>query len=153
MGIVTLNIKDRDTAEEVWSLQHPAYRAEAALIGVLDLPPLQDTVESLQVCGETFFGYRVPDGELAGAVSFEQEGEMQYTLCRLMVHPAYFRQGIGSQLVNHLLSELPSGAICNVTAEIRNVPAIKLYERAGFIRTETFQPVFDITMVRMQFRP
>jgi ribosomal protein S18 acetylase RimI-like enzyme len=153
MGIVSLNIKDRNTAEEVWALQHPAYRAEAALIGVLDLPPLQDTIQSLQSCGESFFGYRVPEGELAGAVSFEQEEELQYTLCRLMVHPKYFRKGIGGQLVNHLLSALPPAATCNVTAEIRNVPAIKLYERAGFVRTETFQPVFDITMVRMQHRP
>lgn len=153
MGIVSLDIKDRETAEEVWSLQHPAYRAEAALIGVLELPPLQDTIESLQCCGESFFGYRVPDGELAGAVSFEQEGDLQFTLCRLMVHPNYFRQGIGRLLVNHLLSQLPPAAKCNVTAEIRNVPALKLYERAGFVRTDMFQPVFDITMVRMQYRP
>lgn len=153
MNIVEMDITDRETAEEIWSLQHPAYRAEAALIGVSDLPPLQDTVQSLQSCGEKFFGYRAADGELAGAISFEQEEDLQYTLCRLMVHPNYFRQGIGKRLVERLLSELPAAATCNVTAEIRNIPAISLYERAGFVRKDTFQPVFDITMVRMQFRP
>ncbi|XID95893.1 GNAT family N-acetyltransferase [Paenibacillaceae bacterium WGS1546] len=146
--IVELDIRDADTAEEVWALQHPAYRAEAALIGVADLPPLQDTVRTLQACGETFLGLRNAEGELAGAVSYEQEEAGRYAICRMMVHPDCMRRGIGSRLLGRLLSGLPATAEWTVTAEIRNVPAIALYEKFGFVRRESFKPVPDIEMVR-----
>jgi GNAT superfamily N-acetyltransferase len=153
MGIISLDIRQLETAEEIWALQHPAYRVEAALIGVADLPPLRDTIESLQACGEAFWGYRDPDDNLAGAVSYEEEREGLYTICRLMVHPDYLRQGIGSLLVKHLLFQLPDAATCTVTAEIRNLPAIALYERCGFKRLETFQPEPNFTMLRLQHSP
>ncbi len=38
MEITPLDIRQREAAEEVWALQHPAYRVEADLIGVADLP-------------------------------------------------------------------------------------------------------------------
>lgn len=150
MGIVLLDINQSDTAEEVWALQHPAYRLEAALIGVADLPPLRDTIESLQACRETFWGYRNEEGELSGAISYEQDRDGRYTLCRLMVHPNYIRQGIGSLLLEHLLSELPKPSLCSVTAEVRNLPAIALYERYGFIRMDTYQPISGIRMLRLE---
>jgi GNAT superfamily N-acetyltransferase len=152
MGIVSLDIRYSDVAEEVWALQHPAYQVEAALIGVADLPPLRDTVDSLQACEETFLGYRNESEELAGVISYEREREGCYTLCRLMVHPDHFRQGIGSVLIEHLLSELPKPSLCSVSAEIRNMPAITLYERYGFERKDTYQPVSGITMLRLERR-
>jgi GNAT superfamily N-acetyltransferase len=161
MGIAALDIKQRETAEELWALQHSAYRTEAALIGVADLPPLRDTVQTLQACRETFWGYRSSeqdqdqDQDLIGAISFEREQEEaeRYILCRLMVHPDYTRQGIGSALIKHMLNNLPANAACGVTAEIRNLPAIALYEHHGFIRKESFHPVPHITMVRMERVP
>lgn len=149
MGVVSIDIREREAAEEVWALQHRAYRIEAALIGVADLPPLQDTIQSLQDCGETFLGYRDDDGDLVGAVSFERDKAGHYTICRLMVHPDRLRRGIGSVLLEHLLSEHPHSFPWTVTAEIRNLPALALYERFGFIRLENFKPTLGIEMVRL----
>lgn len=56
MEIKPLDIRLQEAAEEVWALQHPAYRVEAELIGVADLPPLRDTIQTLQSCGESFLG-------------------------------------------------------------------------------------------------
>ncbi|WP_167747103.1 GNAT family N-acetyltransferase [Cohnella luojiensis] len=153
MGIVSLDIRQRETAEEIWALQHPAYRLEAALIGVSDLPPLRDTIQSLQECGETFLGYRDSQGDLVGAVSCEKEKLEHYTICRLMVHPEHLRQGIGSLLMVRLLSEKPRNATWTVTAEVRNLPAIALYERFDFIRQETFKPIPSIEMLRLVRAP
>jgi ribosomal protein S18 acetylase RimI-like enzyme len=151
MGIVALDIKQQETAEEVWALQHPAYRVEAELIGVADLPPLRDTVKSLQACGESFWGYQDEDeGDLIGAISFESEREGHYTICRLMVHPDFMRRGIGSLLMRHLLSESSRFATWTVTAEVRNLPAISLYESFGFERRDTFKPTPGITMLRLE---
>ncbi|WP_256761254.1 GNAT family N-acetyltransferase [Cohnella sp. WQ 127256] len=153
MGVILLDIRQQEVAEEVWALQHPAYRIEAALIGVADLPPLQDTIQSLQACGESFWGYRNQDGELIGAISYEREKSGYYTICRLMVHPDCLRQGIGSTLMEHLLSELPPSTFWTVTAEVRNMPAIILYERFGFVRYETFKPIPGIEMLQLKRAP
>lgn len=148
MVIQRLDLSDAETAEELWALQHAAYRHEANLIGVADLPPLQDTVKTLQSCGETFYGYYADDGTLAGAVSTEHEPEGNLVICRMMVHPDHFRQGIGQSLVGHVLSVAPSGTEVSVTAEVRNMPAIRLYERCGFQAAGTLDPAPGITMIR-----
>ncbi|WP_372638112.1 GNAT family N-acetyltransferase [Cohnella sp.] len=149
MKIQSLNIRLREAAEEVWALQHPAYRVEAALIGVADLPPLRDTIQTLQNSGEIFLGGRNEEGELVGAVSYETDGPGRFTICRVMVHPEFMRQGIGAKLLEAALAAELSSIIWSVTAEIRNLPALRLYETFGFERVETFEPVPGITMVRL----
>ncbi|MFC4601932.1 GNAT family N-acetyltransferase [Cohnella hongkongensis] len=152
MEIVPLDIRLQETAEEVWSLQHPAYRTEAALIGVADLPPLQDTIQSLQSCGESFLGCRNGEGELVGAVSYESEGAGRFGICRMMVHPDCMRQGIGSRLLDVLLASEPGATVWEVTAEVRNFPALRLYEKYGFQPVETIRPIPGIEMIRLERR-
>ncbi len=153
MEIQRFDIRLRESAEEVWALQHPAYRIEAALIGVADLPPLQDTIQTLQRCGESFLGCRNEEGELVGAVSYERDGPIRFTICRMMVRPDCMRQGIGAKLMDGVLAAEPPSSAWSVTAEIRNDPALRLYERYGFEREETFKPVPEITMVRLTRKP
>ncbi|BBI35249.1 GNAT family N-acetyltransferase [Cohnella abietis] len=149
-GIVSLDIRQWEIAEEIWSLQHHAYRVEAALIGVADLPPLLDTVKDLQACKETFWGYRDKDGDLIGVVSYQQDKVGFYSICRMMVHPNYFRQGIGSLLMAYILNQRNDVTpTWSVTAEIRNLPAIHMYKRFGFELAETFKPVQGIQMVSL----
>ncbi|WP_027085652.1 GNAT family N-acetyltransferase [Cohnella panacarvi] len=144
-----IGIKDAEVAEEVWALQHAAYRVEATLIGVADLPPLQDTVESLRQSRETFCAIRGPEGDLQGVIAYEQEREGRYVICRVMVNPDHFRQGVGSRLLSHLLDVFP-GAHWSVTAEARNLPALALYEKAGFKRLGAFRPAPGITLIRLE---
>ncbi|MBO9598346.1 MAG: GNAT family N-acetyltransferase, partial [Cohnella sp.] len=87
--------------------------------------------------------------DLLGAIAYEQEEEGRYVVCRLMVNPVYFRQGVGSKLLAHLLHAFP-GAYWSVTAEARNQPALALYEKAGFSRKESFRPAPGITLVRLE---
>ncbi len=149
MDVVALDIRDNEIAEEIWALQHPAYRIEAELIGVADLPPLRDTVASIQACGETFLGCRDPNGELVGAISCEREKAGLYTICRVMVNPSNHRQGIGKMLMQRLLSDQSPEATWTVTAEVRNHPAIALYEWFGFVGQETFSPLPGIELLRL----
>ncbi|WP_369821945.1 GNAT family N-acetyltransferase [Sporosarcina sp. P33] len=87
-----LDINANNCAEDVLAVQLPSYLAEAELIGCFDLPPLQDTVHSLQQSGETFYGYYT-NGELCGVISIQTDGEVM-EIQRLIVHPAHFRKGI-----------------------------------------------------------
>lgn len=146
--IRSLELQTFDTSETVWALQHAAYRYEALRIGETALPPLLDTVETLQRCGETFFGHFEADGELTGAVSVKADADGTAEICRLMVDPERFRQGIGSALLKYLFTEALPERSWSVTTEIRNLPAIGLYTRHGFISAERWCPTPALTLVR-----
>lgn len=153
MKVARLDHRLRDTAEELWSLQHASYRVEAQRIGVPDLPPLMETIGDIQASEEAFWGCADEEGELAGAVSIREErGAGACTITRLMVRPDRFRQGIGSLLLASVFAEYPFVRSWEVTAEARNLPAIALYEKCGFRCVGTFAPREDIVMVKLRRR-
>lgn len=132
--IKPIDIRLHEVAERILRTQIPSYQVEAKLIGFDGIPPLHDTVESLQGCGETFFVYEV-EGQSAGAISYEQEG-MEVTICRMMVHPDFFRRGIARQLLCHVLEVVASSSFVHVSTGASNEPALALYRSEGFELTE-----------------
>jgi len=144
MSIREIDIRHAREAAAVWNVQQPAYRIEAELIGFADLPPLRETVEQLQACGETFYGFFEGD-ELRGAISCEREEE-HVRICRMVVHPEHFRKGIAGRLLRHLLSNHPAPKTV-VTTGAANTPAINLYLAHGFNRTrnERVGPGLELT--------
>ncbi|SFA70263.1 Acetyltransferase (GNAT) family protein [Cohnella sp. OV330] len=151
--IERLDLTSPDNAGDLWRLQHAAYRIEAELIGVPDLPPLHDTTASLQASEETFWGCRDEDGELIGAIAAEFAKDGSGVISRMMVHPDHLRQGIAGALISHMMQAWKEVAAWEVTAEARNIPAIALYERHGFGAVDTFHPREDITMITMKRPP
>lgn len=122
-----------DIAEDIWYLQHAAFREEVVRLGVKTVPPLMETVDDLRRTPDTYIGYE-KDGEWIGAVSYYMQGRL-LKLRRLMVHPAYFRQGVGTALLNYLLSHTPHDQ-AEVHAGERNDPAVGLYRKMGFYPVE-----------------
>lgn len=151
--IERLDLSSMDNASDLWRLQHAAYRIEAELIGVPDLPPLHDTIASLQASEEAFWGCRDSDGELIGAIAAERAKDGSGVISRMMVHPDHFRKGIAGALIAHMMEAWKEVRAWEVTAEARNLPAIALYERSGFVAGETFHPRDDITMITMKRLP
>ncbi len=119
------------SAAQLLELQRTAYKIEAELIGTEDIPPLKESFEQLQSCGETFIGC-YQGNRLAGAVSFVKEGNT-IDIHRVMVHPDFFRKGIAARLLKHIEQE-HDGAELIVSTGAANVPALKLYEKLGFER-------------------
>lgn len=128
--IQLLNIQNHEIAEQVLQVQLPAYAVEANLMDFYDIPPLHDTVDSLMGSSETFYGYWV-EGKQAGAISIEVENQ-NLQICRLVVHPSYFRQGIGKQLVQFIFEKYKHLKKFEVSTGEQNVPAKKLYMNLGF---------------------
>lgn len=122
--------QERRVAEQLLSVQLPAYRIEAELIGFWDIPPLRDTTETMMESGETFVGYRI-EGELAGFISYEDEGDA-LDICRMVVHPNYFRRGIAKSLVEYVLEGAGKHKRVKVSTGAGNKPAIALYRSFGF---------------------
>ena len=93
-----IEIRYKNNAEKVLSVQIPSYKVEAEIIGSYDIPPLKDTVETLQNCGEIFFGYFL-DKQLCGVMSVKEDKD-EIDIHRLIVHPTHFRKGIAQELLN-----------------------------------------------------
>ncbi len=130
MEIRPLDVNRRDTAAAVLALQQASYPLEAELIGSYDIPPLQDTAEALQSCGETFIGC-FECSELAGMVSYKAEGGV-LDIHRLAVHPDYLRRGIGRALLAYLEESADNVERMLVSTGKRNEPAVQLYRKCGF---------------------
>ncbi len=137
---------------ELLSLQLAAYKVEADLIGFEEIPLLKDGIQSLRNAGETFLGYYKdePKGRiLAGAISYEWKGTV-VTICRMMVHPDFFRQGIARALLGHVLTALPKQGATRfvVSTGSANIPAVGLYKSFGFIErnVRTIAPGVTLTV-------
>ncbi|WNR45496.1 GNAT family N-acetyltransferase [Paenibacillus roseipurpureus] len=153
LSIQQLQLQTNDEILILLSLQMASYRVEAELIGFDNIPPLKDGILSIRESQETFYGFYVEDMEpdkktLAGAISFEREGTV-VTICRMMVHPHFFRRGIARTLLQHILKEQEGLGATRfiVSTGSANTPAVCLYEQFGFQirRVFTIPPGVSLT--------
>lgn len=140
-----LNHRDEHVAAQIWRLQHAAYRAEAALIGIAELPPLQETVADIIRLQETFYGMVGEDGDLVAAVSVENGGG-DIMICRVMVHPDRFRTGLARRLLRHVEERYAEAAGFRVSAAVNNEPAVRLYTSLGYVPVRQWSPLAGLTM-------
>ena len=129
MSIQRLDLQHAPTVERVLEIQQASYTIEAELIGTRNIPPLHDTIESLQNSEEHFYGYWIDD-EIAGLIAVTLEDDT-LDICRMAVHPDYFRRGIASALLTFALSAHSAAARTIVATGSRNDPAKQLYLRHG----------------------
>lgn len=144
--ITEIDQTDEKIARDIQSIQRPAYRIEAELMGFHDIPHISETIGEIQQSEETFLGYE--DGYLKGFISYKEEQGV-VDIYRLVVDPLQFRQGIARSLVDHLLQQKKATEFI-VSTGTANVPARKLYESFGFREEETFEVAPGVTCT--QFR-
>ena len=128
--IQLVNHHDEKVAKSILSIQLPAYKIEADLIGFDGIPQLLDTIEDIKNSSELFLG-KLEGSKLVGFLSYEDTDE-QIDICRLVVDPNHFRKGIASELLNYVLTVKANGKKVVVSTGAKNVPAITLYERYNF---------------------
>jgi len=131
--IARLNLQDDFTVDELWILQHKAYRLEAELIGFRDIPPLLETRDMLRRSREIFYGCLSSDGDLLGAVAVEEELPGKLTITRMMIDPEHFRKGIASRLLYYVFEHYKGMEQFIVSTGKLNEPAVSLYSKHGFV--------------------
>ncbi len=143
--IMKIRDLDSDYGQQLFKLQKEAYKVEADMIDFADIPPLLETYEQFIHCHETFLCYLKGD-ELVGALSFSKENR-QMLICRMIVHPDYFRQGIADALLLALQLQGDWEKISVSTGKM-NLPARNLYEKNGFTHKEDIEasPHFFISI-------
>ncbi|PHD41849.1 GNAT family N-acetyltransferase [Bacillus toyonensis] len=136
--ILKLNATSFEVASSILQVQIPSYKVEADYLNSTAIPRLYDTVNDIQNCGETFYGY-FSENKLVGFISFMQE-EQLIDIHRLVVSPDFFQKGIATKLLSYIFNMFPSSMAYIVQTGKANTPAIALYKKHGFIE------VTDITI-------
>lgn len=140
-----------DTAK-LYEIYLAAYEVEAQILGVAKIYffPLQQSIEVIRGSKDEIWGFYLA-ASLTGAVFLERSNN-SITINNLVVDPSSFRQGVAKTLLNHVFYSYPSVEFFVATGA-KNLPAINLYERFGFIpiSEEVVEP--DIKLVKLKKVP
>jgi ribosomal protein S18 acetylase RimI-like enzyme len=128
--VIAAALTDEQLVRQIHAVQIAAYTIESQLIDYPQLPPLFATVEDFRQSQETFLVCLL-DGVVTGATSYLVTADT-VEICRLVVHPHYFRRGIGSQLLLAVEQQNPRWQNLMVSTAAQNIPAIGLYEKRGY---------------------
>jgi len=138
----TVKMAERFDLPEILQLQYLAYQSEAELFGSRDIPPLKQTLEEVAEEFASGIILKMTDvnGRIIGSVrAAEREGTVY--IGKLMVHPDFRRQGLGTQLLSVIEERFPQkrGELFTST---RSVDNIRLYQKLGY-RIFARRPVND----------
>lgn len=129
---MTIFQAERDHAAALFALQKVAYRRKAILYGDWTIPALTQTLNELR---EEFatkaFLVAQQNTVFIGSV----RAELHETTCcieRLMVHPAWQRQGIGTRLMLAMETQFPQAERYEVSVWDRSLDNLRLCQRLGY---------------------
>lgn len=144
MKFIELDHTNPTQSERIQRVLFDSYSIEAKLIDVTDFPPLRRSAANIRHAQSTFFGC-THEGEVIAVAEIEREPAQPANIAGFVVHPNFFRRGIGSQLLCYVLERL-GNTLVTVSTGSKNRPAIALYTKYGFQLSETWviEPKIDM---------
>ncbi|MGB0837601.1 MAG: GNAT family N-acetyltransferase [Flavobacteriaceae bacterium] len=113
--------------KEIWDLSYP-HEAKYLNIDLESFPPLSRTISQFMECPSDFIVKDSSEGlQCAMELISLDKGLM---IRSFVVHPDYFRQGLGTLMMNYVLESYSGPYLVETGA--KNTPAIALYEKFGF---------------------
>lgn len=144
--IKILDPQEDTIAENIYSVFQASYAVEAELLEAKDFPPLKRTIIDFKNSETSFFGHWIGK-ELTAVIEIEPSPN-KFHICSLVVHPNYFRRGIGSELVTFIFKLLVGNKI-TVETGLANIPAIALYKGFGFKEIDQYDTDHGIRKIRL----
>lgn len=134
-----IEIATIEDAEEILALQKSAYYSEALLYNDFTIPPMIQTLEEIQsdFKNQVYLKAEI-DGNIIGSV----RGQFQNGTChigRLIVHPDFQNQGIGTQLIWAIEEYFSKARRFELFTGEKSSRNIYIYQKLGYqiFRTET----------------
>lgn len=124
-----------------------SYAIEAKLLNAVNFPPLQRPLQSYIESTTTFFGYHIKD-KIVGIIEVSPKEKTTH-INSLVVSPHFFRQGIGRQLMQHILQHF-SSKVFTVETGLENIPASTLYKNFGFKEVRQWDTDHGVRKVRFE---
>ena len=147
--IIKINNKRNKIAKEILDIFQASYAVEAEMLKAIDFPPLKRTISQFLNSNSEFYAYYLTQN-IAGVIEIKNNQDLTH-IQSLVVYPKYFRNGIGSKLVQFILGAYKS-KIFTVETGIDNHPAIKLYKSFGFQEQEQWDTNHGVRKVRFEKR-
>lgn len=139
-----------EDAAHILGLQKLAYQSEARLYDDWNLPPLTQTLESLQAEFENTVILKAIDlGQLAGSV---RAREMHGTchIGRLVVSPPAQGRGIGTRLMQEIEAWFSSARRFELFTGSRSEGNLRLYRRLGYVPCREQAAANGVTLVFLE---
>jgi len=145
--ILPLHQGDESIAREIHDVFQSAYKVEAELLQAEFFPPLERGFEEINYSKSEFFGIRIKD-RLAAVIEIAREEDSLF-ISNLAVHPDFFRRGLATGLLSHVL-DFDQIHIFYVSTAEANVPALNLYRKYGFEKKDSFMSPEDIELLTLR---
>ena len=132
MIITEANIDD---AQEILLLQKKAYMSEAEIYNDFLIPPLIQTLDEVKKEFEEYiFLKAVYNGRIVGSVRASLDDSKTCYIGKLIVHPDFQNQGIGTDLMNEIELFFEDCNDFELFTGHKSLKNIKLYEKLGYSR-------------------
>ena len=145
-----IDLARAEDASVIADLIRRAFQSQAELYDVDDLPPLNETEESiLEAMSANVVLKAVHEDSIVGSV----KGELKDGIChigRLVVEPELQGQGIGRALTAALEERFPDVQRFEIFTGHLSDTALGLYESLGYVRYETKVVHDNVTLVYLK---
>jgi ribosomal protein S18 acetylase RimI-like enzyme len=137
-------------AEEILALQKLAYRSEAEIYNDFGIPPLIQTLESIQKDFEgQFFFKAVIHGKIIGSVrAYAKEGTCY--IGRLIVFPDFQNRGVGTKLMDEIERVFNTCKRYELFTGDRSEKNLHLYQKRGYKIFKTSNITDQTTIVYLE---
>ena len=147
--MTTIHYAELDDLPDILALQKLAYQAEARLYNDWSLPPLTQSLELLREDFETGILLKATFGDrIVGSVRAKTVEGIGF-IGRLIVHPDFQRQGIGSKLLQHIEASLTEVSKYELFTGTKSEGNIQLYQRHGYTihHTQNISPALSLVFL------
>ncbi|MEM1135244.1 MAG: GNAT family N-acetyltransferase [Bacteroidota bacterium] len=134
-------------SERMHALFQASYTVEADLLKAIDFPPLKRPLHDFLKSDTAFYG--LWENEEIAAIVEIRVLQKVLEIQSLVVHPNYFRQGLGRKLMMFILDTFDA-EIYTVETGLENKPATQLYKKLGFQEVKQWDTAFGIRKVKFE---
>ena len=145
--IKEINNKDIEISKKIYNIFQKSYKIEAKILNVSKFPPLERSIENIINSDTLFFGFFIKK-KIVSIIETENNFQSIH-IKSLVVCPNYFRQGIGTKLVQYVIDTYDT-KILTVETGADNYPAIKLYKNFAFIEQSQWDTDHGIRKIRLK---
>ena len=129
---IDIQLASSEDAAQILALQKIAYQSEAEIYGDYDIPPLLQTLESIQNDFQNHIFLKALDqNQIIGSIKLSQQNGTCH-IERLIVEPVFQNCGVGSALMSAVKEHFPGAKRYELFTGEKSEKNIYLYQKQGF---------------------
>jgi ribosomal protein S18 acetylase RimI-like enzyme len=142
---------NNNDANEILFLQKLCYLSEAEIYSDYTIPPLIQTLDEIKADFNNYYFLKVVEkGRIIGSVRSRISSPGTCYIGRLIVHPDFQNQGIGTQLMNEIEEIFNQCQKWELITGHLSKKNIKLYEKLGYDIVRKEKLTSDLNLVYLE---